>query len=103
MWNFITYISGASLTAAKALTTMQYRYSINWCGGWHHALRFYIISLIIKNNIYITLFKHFFIRDSAQGFCYVNDIVLAIEMLRKTFGRVLYIDLDVHHGSIFIN
>lgn len=37
-------------------------------------------------------------RDSAQGFCYVNDIVLAIEMLRKTFGRVLYIDLDVHHG-----
>uniref|UniRef100_A0A2S2PC45 Histone deacetylase n=1 Tax=Schizaphis graminum TaxID=13262 RepID=A0A2S2PC45_SCHGA len=76
IWQFITYISGASLTAAKALTTMQYRFSINWCGGWHHALR-----------------------DSAQGFCYVNDIVLAIEMLRKTFGKVLYIDIDVHHGN----
>lgn len=41
------------------------------------------------------------IRDSAQGFCYINDIVLAIEMLRKTFGKVLYVDLDVHHGNYF--
>lgn len=49
-WDFISCISGASLTAAKALTTMQYRYSINWCGGWHHALRSFILSLIISNN-----------------------------------------------------
>lgn len=26
---------------------------------------------------------------------------MAIELLRKTFGRVLYIDLDVHHGNFF--
>ncbi|XP_050425897.1 histone deacetylase 8-like isoform X2 [Adelges cooleyi] len=76
IWKFVTYISGASVTAAKALTTMKYNYAINWCGGWHHALR-----------------------DSAEGFCYVNDIVLAIETLRKCFGRILYIDLDVHHGN----
>ncbi|XP_025421781.1 histone deacetylase 8-like isoform X1 [Sipha flava] len=76
IWKFVTYISGASLTAAQALTSMQFKFSINWCGGWHHALR-----------------------DSAQGFCYINDIVLSIEMLRKTFGRILYIDLDVHHGN----
>jgi len=42
-----------------------------------------------------------FNRDSAQGFCYINDIVLAIEILRKTFGKVLYIDIDVHHGNNF--
>lgn len=59
MWDFITYISGASLTAAKALITMQYRFSINWCGGWHHALRLYILSLIIENNLYMTMFNFF--------------------------------------------
>ena len=35
----------------------------------------------------------------ASGFCYVNDIVLAIQELRKKFDKVLYIDLDVHHGK----
>jgi len=30
----------------------------------------------------------------------VNDIVLAIQELRKKFDRVLYIDLDVHHGNL---
>ena len=29
---------------------------------------------------------------------YVNDIVLAIHALRKKYERILYIDLDVHHG-----
>lgn len=110
IWQFVTYISGASLTAAKALTTMQYRYSINWCGGWHHALRFRNILFIVIKNIptYNSFFFmqlnscfYFFNRDSAQGFCYVNDIVLAIEMLRKTFRKVLYIDIDVHHGNNF--
>ena len=32
-------------------------------------------------------------------FCYVNDIVLAIHTLAPAFARVLYIDLDVHHGD----
>lgn len=44
IWTFTTYIAGASLTAAKALTTMKYRFSINWCGGWHHALRLLFLS-----------------------------------------------------------
>lgn len=38
-------------------------------------------------------------RDSASGFCYVNDIVLAIRQLRVKFDKILYIDLDVHHGQ----
>jgi histone deacetylase 1/2 len=32
-------------------------------------------------------------------FCYVNDIVLAILELLKYHQRVLYIDIDVHHGD----
>jgi acetoin utilization deacetylase AcuC-like enzyme len=35
----------------------------------------------------------------ASGFCYVNDIVLAILELLKYHARVLYIDIDVHHGD----
>lgn len=30
---------------------------------------------------------------------YVNDIVLAILKLRESFERVLYVDIDVHHGD----
>ena len=33
---------------------------------------------------------------------YVNDIVLAIHALRKKFERILYIDLDVHHGRCLL-
>ena len=50
--------------------------AINWSGGWHHAKR-----------------------DSAAGFCYVNDVVLAIHRLQAAFKRVMYVDLDVHHGD----
>ncbi len=69
-------IAGSSITASKALTNESRRVVVNWYGGWHHAQR-----------------------DEAQGFCYVNDIALAIQELRKRFDRVLYIDLDVHHGN----
>ena len=45
-------------------------------GGLHHAKKF-----------------------EASGFCYVNDIVIAILELLKYHVRVLYIDIDVHHGD----
>ena len=50
--------------------------AINWYGGWHHAMK-----------------------DEASGFCYCNDIVLAILHLLDHFDRVLYIDIDIHHGD----
>ncbi|CAG0923366.1 unnamed protein product [Notodromas monacha] len=37
--------------------------------------------------------------DSASGFCYVNDIVLGILELLRVYKRVLYVDIDVHHGD----
>lgn len=40
-----------------------------------------------------------FSRDEAAGFCYVNDIVLGILKLKERFPKVLYIDLDLHHGD----
>ena len=49
---------------------------MNWGGGLHHAKK-----------------------SEASGFCYVNDINLAILELLKYHQRVLYIDIDNHHGD----
>jgi acetoin utilization deacetylase AcuC-like enzyme len=38
-------------------------------------------------------------RTSASGFCYINDIVLCILELLRVYARVLYLDIDVHHGD----
>jgi len=37
--------------------------------------------------------------DTARGFCYINDPVLAITRLRREGLRVLYVDIDAHHGD----
>ncbi|KAJ1974034.1 histone deacetylase hos1 [Dimargaris verticillata] len=69
-------VAGGSLVAALCLLRGSHRYAIHWDGGRHHARR-----------------------AQASGFCYVNDIVLAILALRRKFDRVLYVDMDVHHGD----
>jgi acetoin utilization protein AcuC len=39
-------------------------------------------------------------RDHASGFCYFNDPVFSIlTFLEEGFDRVLYVDLDAHHGD----
>ncbi len=38
-------------------------------------------------------------KAEASGFCYINDIVLAILELLKEHHRVLYVDIDIHHGD----
>ncbi|MBI1774917.1 MAG: acetoin utilization protein AcuC [Proteobacteria bacterium] len=38
--------------------------------------------------------------DRASGFCYFNDPVLGIlKMLDRGIARILYVDLDAHHGD----
>jgi acetoin utilization protein AcuC len=38
--------------------------------------------------------------DRASGFCYFNDPVFAVlTFLKQGVGRVLYVDLDAHHGD----
>lgn len=38
--------------------------------------------------------------DHASGFCYRNDVVLGtLRLLDRGMRRVLYIDLDAHHGD----
>ena len=76
LFQFNAMVAGASLDAAHLLSSNQVDIAINWAGGFHHAKR-----------------------DNAAGFCYVNDCVLAIVQLLTQLDRVLYIDIDFHHGD----
>jgi acetoin utilization deacetylase AcuC-like enzyme len=74
--DYVRLVAGASLCGARALIRGDVRIAMCFDGGRHHAMR-----------------------DRASGFCWVNDCVLAILELRTAFERVLYIDIDVHHGD----
>ncbi|EPQ50595.1 histone deacetylase [Gloeophyllum trabeum ATCC 11539] len=76
MFTFCRMSAGGSLAAARKLCARTTDIAINWSGGLHHAKR-----------------------GEASGFCYVNDIVLGILELLRYFPRVLYIDIDIHHGD----
>ena len=76
LFEFTQLYTGASLDGAIQLNLQQTDIAINWSGGLHHAKK-----------------------SEASGFCYINDIVLAILELLKVHARVLYIDIDVHHGD----
>jgi histone deacetylase 1/2 len=80
LWDYCQRYAGGSLAAARALASGKYKIAINWSGGMHHACK-----------------------GKAQGFCYVNDIVVAIKALlhhgRRFIRRVLYLDIDAHHGD----
>lgn len=76
IYEFCKTYTGASLAGARKLSSGQTDIAINWSGGLHHAKK-----------------------TEASGFCYVNDIVLAILELLRYHPRVLYIDIDIHHGD----
>jgi len=76
LYNFCQLYTGASIDGACKLNNGQVDIAINWSGGLHHAKK-----------------------SEASGFCYINDIVLAILELLKYHARVLYIDIDIHHGD----
>lgn len=76
LYNYCSLSAGASLDAARKLCSKQSDIAIAWGGGLHHAKK-----------------------SEASGFCYINDIVVAILQLLRVHARVLYIDIDVHHGD----
>jgi len=76
LFEFCRISSGGSVAGAVKLNKQQADIAINWAGGLHHAKK-----------------------SEASGFCYVNDIVLGILELLKYHQRVLYIDIDIHHGD----
>eukprot|EP01053_Blabericola_migrator_P007746 Blabericola_migrator_1__7745@NODE_395_length_8977_cov_183_416835_g72_i1_p3_GENE_NODE_395_length_8977_cov_183_416835_g72_i1NODE_395_length_8977_cov_183_416835_g72_i1_p3_ORF_typecomplete_len478_score85_94Hist_deacetyl/PF00850_19/1_2e89_NODE_395_length_8977_cov_183_416835_g72_i171268559 len=76
VFEFQASCAGASIDAACQLNHGNCDIALNWSGGLHHAKR-----------------------AEASGFCYINDIVLGIIELLKYHTRVMYIDIDIHHGD----
>lgn len=76
LFEFCGISAGGSMEGAARLNRQKADIAINWAGGLHHAKK-----------------------SEASGFCYVNDIVLGIIELLRFHQRVLYIDIDVHHGD----
>ncbi|KAJ3010422.1 hypothetical protein HKX48_007400 [Thoreauomyces humboldtii] len=74
--SYCSQVAGGTLAAAQALVSRDVDVAINWDGGRHHASR-----------------------DRAAGFCYVSDIVIGVIALQERFKRILYLDMDVHHGD----
>ncbi|XP_044483788.1 histone deacetylase 9 isoform X1 [Mangifera indica] len=76
LFEFCQIYAGGTIDAARRLNNQLCDIAINWAGGLHHAKK-----------------------CEASGFCYINDLVLGILELLKYHARVLYIDIDVHHGD----
>ncbi|CAO1624895.1 unnamed protein product [Parajaminaea phylloscopi] len=76
VFQFCSLSSGGSISAAQSINSGAADIAINWAGGLHHAKK-----------------------REASGFCYTNDIVLGILELLRVHPRVLYIDIDIHHGD----
>ena len=69
-------VAGGSIAAVDAILGGETIHAFNPGGGLHHAMA-----------------------ERASGFCIYNDVALAVARARDAGHRVLYVDLDVHHGD----
>jgi acetoin utilization protein AcuC len=69
-------VAGGSLRAMEAILRGEVEHAVHPGGGLHHAMP-----------------------ARASGFCVYDDPALAIARARQDGLRVMYIDLDVHHGD----
>lgn len=76
LYEWSALLAGASLTAGDLVSMMGYEAAFSMAGGMHHALA-----------------------ARAAGFCFVNDAVLVIKRLASKGHRVVYLDIDAHHGD----
>jgi acetoin utilization protein AcuC len=71
------HVVGATLRAAELVMSGEATRAFAIAGGLHHARQ-----------------------AEAAGFCVYNDLAVAIRWLQRTHGaRVLYVDIDAHHGD----
>jgi acetoin utilization protein AcuC len=76
MYDYSAWACGASLKGVERILSGDAELAFNPSGGLHHAKP-----------------------DRAAGFCYLNDVALACMVLTENKKRVLYVDIDVHHGD----
>ncbi len=76
VYDYHALAAGATLLGAELIDEGKADVVFSPTGGFHHAGK-----------------------DFAAGFCYINDIVLAIKKWLRRRKRVFYIDIDAHHGD----
>ena len=76
LFEYSSWACGAALTAADLLLEAKADIAFHLLGGFHHAWA-----------------------EKAGGFCYLNDVALACLRLAAAGKRVVYLDVDAHHGD----
>ncbi|MHC4791658.1 MAG: acetoin utilization protein AcuC [Planctomycetota bacterium] len=76
LYDYAVLASGATINGAKLILSGDADVAFNPSGGFHHAGP-----------------------ERASGFCYINDVALACIILAEAGKKVLYLDVDVHHGD----
>jgi len=76
LYEYALLACGATITGAKLILSGSADIAFNPSGGFHHAGP-----------------------EKASGFCYINDVALACQLFAEQGKKVLYLDVDVHHGD----
>jgi acetoin utilization deacetylase AcuC-like enzyme/acyl-CoA hydrolase len=76
LFEYVLLYTSATITGANLIMNENANVVFNPLGGFHHASRAH-----------------------AEGFCYVNDVLAAIDMFIAGGFRVAYVDIDAHHGN----
>jgi acetoin utilization protein AcuC len=76
MYGYSALACGASVRGVELVLSGETFFAFNPSGGLHHARP-----------------------QRAAGFCYMNDVALACTVFTEQGRRVLYVDIDVHHGD----
>ena len=76
VYDYHALAAGSTLLGAELISRDKADIVFSPTGGFHHAGK-----------------------DFASGFCYINDVVIAIRKWLRRRKRVLFIDMDAHHSD----
>lgn len=76
LFDYTLLYTSATVTGVNLIMDENANIAFNPLGGFHHAGR-----------------------SHAEGFCYVNDAIVAIDAFLARGFRVAYVDIDAHHGN----
>lgn len=76
VYDWSLMVTGATLESIRQVRENNRQIAFNIAGGLHHAMR-----------------------SRASGFCYLNDPAIGIARMIQDGLRVVYLDIDVHHGD----
>ncbi len=76
LYDWSLMVTGATLECIRQIRENGRQIAFNIAGGLHHAMR-----------------------GRAAGFCYLNDPAIGIAQMVQDGLRVVYLDIDVHHGD----